>query len=341
MYRSVLKELVEEWNFVDDEAIKIDPITEGTTNKLYKCQVEADNRRKKHSVLFRLHGSDSEVLIDRDAELHLLQHLSLVEGLAPRIWGRTLNGLVYDYIEGSVLTLETVREGQVPAAVATHLATFHTFSPNLSGGGRKKNAYFERLYQWHRLLSDETKETGFSFSFLEEEIHWAHNLVEALGLNQQELVLCHNDLQPRNIVLLPNNKDIRFIDMEYSSYGWPAYDLVNYFSEFCGILPWDETLYPSLEERISFISAYLAALHRCPVDAVQAEVLQRLVEEVDALQCLPHLFWGVWALVQNKHSDIAFSFEEYAEIRLGMYQKLKRNSCRSLDDSEKDKQHRR
>jgi ethanolamine kinase len=50
----------------------------------------------------------------------------------------------------------------------------------------------------------------------------------------------------------------------------------------------------------------------------EAEVKQ-LFEEVDIYRGIPGFYWGIWALIQAKISQIDFDYASYAEIRLGEY----------------------
>ncbi|KAG7266340.1 hypothetical protein CRUP_027584 [Coryphaenoides rupestris] len=78
---------------------------------------------------------------------------------------------------------------------------------------------------------------------------------------------------------------VRFIDYEYSSYNYQAFDIGNHFNEFAGMSELDYGLYPK------------------PGDA--AGVAAGLPE---GLQAASHFFWGFWALIQAKYSSIDFDF---------------------------------
>ena len=43
---------------------------------------------------------------------------------------------------------------------------------------------------------------------------------------------------------------------------------------------------------------------------------QTLFAELQVLEPAPHLFWGLWALVQHTLSDIEFDWESFAHERL-------------------------
>ncbi|GAA6084823.1 ethanolamine kinase 2 isoform X1, partial [Tachysurus ichikawai] len=64
---------------------------------------------------------------------------------------------------------------------------------------------------------------------LEEEIAWMKEHLSQLG---SPVVLCHNDLLCKNIIHNLKEGYVRFIDYEYSSYNYQAFDIGNHFNEF-------------------------------------------------------------------------------------------------------------
>lgn len=49
------------------------------------------------------------------------------------------------------------------------------------------------------------------------------------------------------------------------------------------------------------------------------EEARLLFDEVDAFRGIPGFYWGIWALIQAKISQIDFDYAAYAEVRLGEY----------------------
>lgn len=61
-----------------------------------------------------------------------------------------------------------------------------------------------------------------------------------------------------------------------------------------------------------------------PKDVAAASVdedaeVARLSAEVDLFRGVPGFYWGIWALIQAKISQIDFDYAGYAETRLGEY----------------------
>lgn len=63
---------------------------------------------------------------------------------------------------------------------------------------------------------------------------------------------------------------------------------------------------------------------------------ERLFEEVDVFRGVPGFYWGIWALIQAKISQIDFDYASYAEIRLGEYWAWREESDGSRAASKKE-----
>jgi ethanolamine kinase len=48
------------------------------------------------------------------------------------------------------------------------------------------------------------------------------------------VVFCHNDLLLANVIYNAKKSTVTFIDYEYSSYNYQAFDIGNHFAEFAG-----------------------------------------------------------------------------------------------------------
>ncbi|TRY57405.1 hypothetical protein DNTS_026601 [Danionella cerebrum] len=141
---------------------------------------------------------------------------------------------------------------------------------------------------------------------LEQEMMWMKEHLSQLG---SPVVLCHNDLLCKNII--HNVKEgavglslgyhhekghVRFIDYEYSSYNYQAFDIGNHFNEFAGELDWLQT----------YLQAY--KLFTKKGEEVTQRELETLYVQVNKFALASHFFWGFWALIQAKYSTIEFDF---------------------------------
>ncbi|MEQ2210159.1 Ethanolamine kinase 1, partial [Xenoophorus captivus] len=106
---------------------------------------------------------------------------------------------------------------------------------------------------------------------------------------------------------------VRFIDYEYSSYNYQAFDIGNHFNEFAGMAELDYGLYPSREMQMDWLEEYLKAykLFTKKTEEVSQRELETLYVQVNKFALASHFFWGFWALIQAKYSSIDFDFLGY------------------------------
>ncbi|CDK24819.1 unnamed protein product [Kuraishia capsulata CBS 1993] len=117
------------WRSSSTSTIEIKQLTGGITNMLLSCKRTTLGSRKPEIVLVRTYGRGTDLIIDRDREFVsqlLLNSLSL----APPIYAKFGNGLVYGYIPGRSLL--------------SHEMSHPLLYPLIA----------QRLGQWHSLLSD-------------------------------------------------------------------------------------------------------------------------------------------------------------------------------------------
>ncbi|MEQ2262171.1 Ethanolamine kinase 1 [Xenotaenia resolanae] len=161
-----------------------------------------------------------------------------------------------------------------------------------------------------------------SKAVLEQEMVWMKEHLSTLG---SPVVLCHNDLLCKNIIHNSKEGHVRFIDYEYSSYNYQAFDIGNHFNEFAGMAELDYGLYPSREMQMDWLEEYLQAykLFTKKTEEVSQRELETLYVQVNKFALASHFFWGFWALIQAKYSSIDFDFLGYAVLRFNQYFKIK------------------
>lgn len=129
-------------------------------------------------------------------------------------------------------------------------------------------------------------------------------------------------IQPRATSAASTSEIVSFIDYEYATPSPAAFDIANHFAEWGGF-DCEHDLLPTKAQRLDFICEYVESYFehistkKSPVDQ-KAEV-QRLFNEVDAFRGVPGFYWGIWAIIQAKISQIDFDYASYAEVRLGEY----------------------
>ncbi|CAH2091915.1 unnamed protein product [Euphydryas editha] len=188
---------------------------------------------------------------------------------------------------------------------------------------------WDKIEQFLNLIpekfSDDNKQNRFANSFgsmtrlrLEFERLKSH-----LIKTESPIVFAHNDLLLGNVIYDESKGKISFIDYEYASYNYQAFDIANHFNEFVGLSidDIDYKRHPSKDFQINWIKNYLEEY--LGTDSLPFEDIERIYKEVQQLSLASHFMWGIWSLVQYELSDINFDFGRYAEIRLNRYYEQK------------------
>lgn len=87
-------------------------------------QSSTDKSSPSITVLIRAYGKGTDTIIDRDREFATHQHLHS-RGLAPQLYARFSNGLVYAYLPGRAIEYTLLSHPDVMVAVARRLAEWH------------------------------------------------------------------------------------------------------------------------------------------------------------------------------------------------------------------------
>ncbi|KAI3643408.1 hypothetical protein MP228_012963 [Amoeboaphelidium protococcarum] len=200
------------------------------------------------------------------------------------------------------------RNGQIPLSPA-----------NSQMSGCNKNGPLPCLWntveQWFDQIECLEQINGINIKQLQMEIDAQRS--KNVGGN---VVFCHNDLLSANIILT-DQQQIRFIDYEYGSWSYAAFDIANHFNEFAGF-KCDYSRYPLPQFQQEWLKEYLAIFQDQPAASISDQDVIQLMQQVDHYQRVSHLYWCVWALVQSQLSDIDFDYQNYAQLRWTQYLKL-------------------
>ncbi|KAJ3602972.1 hypothetical protein NHX12_030716 [Muraenolepis orangiensis] len=314
----LIRELRPTW---DPQLVKTKLFTDGTTNKLVGCYVEDS---PEDVVLVRVYGNKTELFVDRDNELKSFQVLH-ANGCAPRLYCTFQNGICYEFMQGDALGTQDVRDPALLRMISREMARIHAIHAH-NGCVPKPNLWI-KMRKYFSLVATEFTDQASNLriqrevpsqAVLEQEMLWMKEHLSALG---SPVVLCHNDLLCKNIIHNTKEGHVRFIDYEYSSYNYQAFDIGNHFNEFAGMSELDYGLYPSREMQLEWLQVYLKAFRN--TEQVSARDLETLYVQVNKFALASHFFWGFWALIQAKYSSISFDFLGYAVLRFNQYFKTK------------------
>ncbi|KAK9472017.1 kinase-like domain-containing protein [Dipodascopsis tothii] len=338
--RRLLEEIFPSWGSAHIDVISVKG---GITNCLLKG-VHRANTPDEQAVLVRAYGRGTDTIIDRNREFCTHIHLH-THGLAPPLYGKFKNGLVYGFIAGRSVDYHELSDPALMVGVARGLAEWHStldatvirrlMTETLAGQAPGKEP-IDDIWQlcgwWISNLPTPTKEAVENKAALMRELVWAKNEIQAAG---GPTVISHCDLLSGNI-LVPDDwpvgggaagadvPKVAFIDYEYALPTPRAFDLANHFMEWQGF-DCDTSLIPAVGGDVmrSWGRHYLEGL---PGDAdvderppVTDAAVDGLMAEIAAWWGMPGFYWGIWATIQAVISTIDFDYKSYADIRLKEY----------------------
>ncbi|KAG8533473.1 uncharacterized protein KY384_002256 [Bacidia gigantensis] len=280
-------------------------------------------------------------------------------GLAPALLARFQNGLLYRFIRGRVCTPPDLTKEHIWRGVAQRIAQWHASLPVVTEGRKaaikddivvplgqtipKIPGATEKMYaitpntpvpniwtvmqKWVLALTTGTSDEREKRDMLQVEIERsAKELSDTPGLGGNGLIFGHCDLLSANVIIPPQEKSngeakcasVAFIDYEYATPSPAAFDLANHFSEWGGF-ECDYNALPTRSIRRAFIDEYISSYISHTTVDTKTDLTSRLFDEIDRFRGIPGLYWGIWALIQAKISQIDFDYASYADVRLKEY----------------------
>jgi ethanolamine kinase len=315
--KNVAKQLVPGWSDIDEAQVEVSTVTGGITNQLLKLEftgtLAPDAPR---CATCRIFGDSTDLVINREQEFKVIKYLSDHKQFGPILYGAFVNGRLESYIDAWTLDPKDMAEPKMVVKIAHLLHHFH----RLDIPGPREAELWPILFKWADLAA------GLSFDDPEKQIKYeaagVANLkgeIEKLKRICDELdspvVFSHNDLLSGNFMCDNKTGELILIDFEYGMYNYRGFDLGNHFNEYAGF-DCDYSLYPDREAQFQFFRHYLRP--EDPASVSESE-LELLYVESECFSLASHLYWGVWALVQAKHSPIDFDYLDYNRLRLGEF----------------------
>ncbi|XP_041113370.1 ethanolamine kinase 1-like [Polyodon spathula] len=317
----LIKELRPNW---DPSEVKMKLFTDGITNKLIGCYV---GEGMEDVVLVRIYGNKTELFVDRKNEVKSFRVLH-AHSCAPPLYCTFNNGLCYEFMHGTALDPEDIRQPALFRLIAKQLAKFHAIHAH--NGWVPKSNLWMKMGKYFSLAPTEFEDKAVNHRFLNEvpssqelqqEMAWMKERLSGLG---SPVVFCHNDLLCKNIIFNERG-NVKFIDYEYAGYNYQGFDIGNHFNEFAGINEVDYSRYPSKELQMQWLKAYLESYkeYKGQGSQVSEQEVEVLYVQVNQFALASHFFWGLWALIQAKYSTIDFDFLGYAIVRFNQYIRMK------------------
>uniref|UniRef100_A0A060T0F3 ethanolamine kinase n=1 Tax=Blastobotrys adeninivorans TaxID=409370 RepID=A0A060T0F3_BLAAD len=343
-----IRDVVSKFLFKGFGGVRLDQLKGGITNVLLKGSTP-DGRIE---FLIRAYGRGTSALINRDREYETHVHL-LSKGLAPPLYARFQNGLVYGFISGKPVRYQDLSHPTIVRGVSSRLAQWHAVldakaidSKMTRIGKPYSKDLYDLLDKWLDVVPEDV--LGKTRQELRTELEWFKGLPSA---QTSPVVVAHCDLLSGNI-LVPEGTDledgvvtdgdfkysldasfapcelVKFIDYEYTMPAPRAFDLANHFMEWQGfdcvteLIPDPSHSNPVLR---FWCYNYLSSVRHygsSSVDSSQPVTekdIDELIDEVRTWWGMPGFYWGIWAAVQSTISDIDFDYASYARSRLSEY----------------------
>ncbi|RXM97234.1 Ethanolamine kinase 1 [Acipenser ruthenus] len=284
----LIKELRPNW---DPSEVKMKLFTDGITNKLIGCYV---GKGMEDVVLVRIYGNKTELFVDRKNEVKSFRVLH-AHNCAPPLYCTFNNGLCYQFMHGTALDPEDIRQPELFRLIARQLAKFHAIHAH--NGWVPKSNLWMKMGKYFSLAPTEFEDKAVN-----------HSVNGCEWFREQS-----------------DNGNVKFIDYEYAGYNYQGFDIGNHFNEFAGINEVDYSRYPSKELQMQWLKAYLESYkeYKGQGSQVSEKEVEVLYVQVNQFALASHFFWGLWALIQAKYSTIDFDFLGYAIVRFNQYIKMK------------------
>ncbi|XP_075905315.1 choline/ethanolamine kinase isoform X1 [Nelusetta ayraudi] len=328
------------WKTLQEEDFQVCIVSGGLSNLLYLCSLPChvpSVGEEPRQVLLRVYGAilqGVDSLVSESVMFAILAERTL----GPKLYGIFPEGRLEQYLPNTRMRTEQLSDPHTSAEIASRLAQFHQMVMP-----------FNKEPKWLFGTIDRYMSNVLKINFVRE----AHvkkykklmkldlpaeleRLRELLAATPSPVVFCHNDVQEGNILALSDrdhasNDRLMLIDFEYSSYNYRGFDFGNHFCEWMYDYTYDQWPfykarpedYPTREQQLWFIRAYLAEQHISD-SAEQSRMEEELILEANRFALASHFFWGLWSIIQAKISKIEFGYMDYAQCRFDAYFKQKK-----------------
>ncbi|KAI9488831.1 kinase-like domain-containing protein [Zychaea mexicana] len=285
-------------------------------------------------VLLRVYGIGAEQLVDRQHELEWLARLSRMStSLSPQLLAKFGNGRFEEYLESTTLTHADLHNPDISCQIAQCLRELHDVTEEYPPPTENcRVEVWRNISQWYAyarelLNQEEWKEKLKPLALdtaLPKEIELCKAYMHRQDVPQSPVIFTHNDAQYGNVLRVEKTGELVLVDFEYAGYNPRGFDIANHFSEWMydyhGPSPasYDVDKYPTEEEQLRFITAYIEAGDDANKDLLDPKELQQ-----DALRwaMVVHLHWSLWGLVQASQSEIDYDYFLYFTERLKGFRK--------------------
>lgn len=175
------------------------------------------------------------------------------------------------------------------------------------------------------------------------------------------VVFAHNDLLAGNVLVCAGDGSdgsaptagsvagviapgaVRLIDYEYAGYNYAGFDVCNHWCEHAGFDFDLDAGYPRPRAQAEWLAAYaqargaprhlwdVASPESAAAAATAGAALDEMARVANGFAVASDLWWGLWSLVQARHSPLDFDYLGYAAVRLGAVSRHRREFWGACD----------
>jgi len=278
---TTIEEVLERVSLWRGRETSVGELSGGLTNTNYLVDAVGDR------YVVRIPGASTELLaVDRQNERHNAAAASTT-GVSPRILEviEDVDVMVIEYIEGSTMSSERLRDREMVPRIASSLRRLH------AGPRFLKDFDMFRLTAFYlRICGERDYRIPDDFRDHRDDVA---AIERALAARPLPSLPCHNDLLAENYI--DDGEQLWIVDFEYSGNNDPTFELGDTAQE-CGFDP---------DLRAALCEAYFG------------EATPALLARMDLQAVMADVGWTLWAAIQARISGIAFDFWGWAEERWG------------------------
>jgi len=341
------------WKTIHPHQLVIRQISGGLSNLVFYVGLPPGSKpkgREPPSILLRLFG---ELSAGPAQQYRLITetvvYTMLAErNLGPKLFGVFPGGRLEEFIPGHPLTTSEMRSPEFSNHVARNVALVHSLEVPVS---KEASWLADTLRSFMSKISPicpenvpyEEKIAAITVSKwdLRKEVDW---LLSFLKVVDSPVVFSHNDINTGNILVREDGSNwdpVVFIDYEFASYNFRAFDIANHFNEWMydygrKDFPYyhrNTDKYPTRREQERWVRMYIKTyLEQQQLqqennggspqqDGVNEQHFQEshILKEVAVFSLASHLLWTLWSLKQGQNSNIPFAYYSFASDKLEDY----------------------
>ncbi|MDM8536065.1 phosphotransferase [Desulfobacterales bacterium HSG17] len=264
--------LIAEWH---GKTILIEPVSGGITNQTFKVIVD------KKPYIVSIAGNTSHLLgINR---VHKFNNNKICEknGLSPKVihFLESEGVLISEFISFPILSIKKLHQSEVQERLIRILKKLHS-----GNDFYKEFDMFCLIKHYQEIVREKEIKLPADYENYQPQIN---TIGTVLNSYRTELVPCHNDLTPENI--LYDGQEMFIIDFDYSGQNDPCFELAN----LCIEAKFNDTMTKNL------VRAYYGHDSR--------EIISRVY--LHGILC--DVGWSLWAFIQARIANADFDFKSY------------------------------